>query len=218
MAKVVTMELPGAKRVSLEQAEPKLGTARGKLAKLQAERDRAEARIAEINGELASHSMRRADRVTVEAQRLLAGSGEESETSEASRMAALREESDRLREHRQVLDRAIELQRREIDELECRASQAVCRDLLPDYRQRVEAVARAMIDLGDAWLALLALREQLREAGVRETSYLHQTFACPTGDPHDATSRMAWWLQDAAGAGLIDPKMIPAEWRKAWER
>ena len=120
---------------------------------------------------------------------------------------------DRMR----VLRRAVELQKKKLDEEEARASRKIVERVEPEYRAIVAGLAETMVALGKQMVAENAFFDVLGSGGVRHGSLTRMDVRA-LGNPRDRNSRLSMWLQEAITFGLIDEATVPADWCERWNK
>jgi hypothetical protein len=114
-----------------------------------------------------------------------------------------------LMRRREVLTRAVELARREVDSAEAAASRAICEQVAAEHRERVRDVLLALAELSRANERLHAFYEGLRDRGVSSwASWLRPSTISQLGRANDRYSLVALALREAVQYGLVDAKAL----------
>jgi hypothetical protein len=117
---------------------------------------------------------------------------------------------------RQVLRRAIEMQRQVLERERFRVGREVCEALRPAHREIVQKLADALIALGRVAAEEIDFRNALDEKGVPFAGFLRPMPINRLGNPRDGNSMLARWLLEAVEFDLISSDAIPLEWRQWW--
>jgi hypothetical protein len=175
-----------------------------KLETVTAELSRVERRREELLCELSETNAQRADDTVTAAALAVLGERPEGERPEL-RAARLRDEARALDERRRILQKAVELQRPEVERECARWSRAIVEKTRPAYVASVRAVAAGLAGLSDALAGERAIREGLIDSGVslgaggfRAMTSLSQMRL--DGDGYGLSER---WMRDAKADGLL---------------
>jgi hypothetical protein len=116
------------------------------------------------------------------------------------------------------LGRAIELQRRIVEDKEVEASKQIATRLAPSHRALVGEIAKSLVELGTALTKEEDLRLLLQDSGMRYVTDILRPMGIPAlGDPRDRNSLIAIWLREAIEYDLISESMVPQTWRLRWK-
>jgi hypothetical protein len=202
---------------SLGEVNPAYAAAGKRLGELQQQLTAAEARVQQFLSTACSGGRGDTgkDPLTAEAERLIAGEAP-SRAQTVEHEAALKSLA-QARHEREVLTRAVELQRRVVSEEAGKASREVCAQVKPEHRALVKKMAAALATLGEAVIAERAFRDSLNAAGVSH-SELRALGFYRAGDPLDPHGFFCQWFREAFVAGLVTEADVPAEWRAAWKQ
>jgi len=179
-----------------------------KLVELRRRFDAAEQEVSKLSCARAEHR----DSLTAAAEALIAG-GKDVEA--AKDIDAKLAEAANLRD---TLRRAIKLQEAEIVRQRADASRSICEnpELKSKHGQLVAELARAIISLGKAAEAEERFLYELTSAGVHVSAYFRPMPFRGSYGAHLEHSQIACWLREAVVHGLIEWKIIPEPWLKAW--
>lgn len=112
----------------------------------------------------------------------------------------------RLTQKRSVLDRAIELQRQEVENLRANASRAICDEVRPAYRKLVKDIALRSVALARLLEQESALRDELHQAGVMHASFLSPLpLGLNIGKLSDGYSRINIFLKALVDDNYLSP-------------
>jgi hypothetical protein len=89
-----------------------------------------------------------------------------------------------------------------------RAAAIVREVMAPEWQRRLRAVCAALLAVHDANESLVDLATAMDEAGAASSAMQPQPPAW-LGSPHDSHSQLAYWLREAAAAGVIKAGEIP---------
>jgi len=164
------------------------------------------ARLAELQTELATLASKSEklqaglndtnfDRLTREAKTLLNG-------SDLQLVVAARD-LEAIGHQREVVARAIDLQKRVVANARYKASAAICAGLLPEYRGLVREVARAAILLARAAEKEEAFMDHLKMSDIAFASHLTPVIFRCIGRLSDPYSPVSHFLAEAEEFGLI---------------
>lgn len=202
-----------SKPFDLATEHPGCGSATTKLVELQSKRHRVNADLNDVLDAQRVTSRSNRTGIDIEAAALL----DDAPRDAAYNAVALREQIVALQHERAVLTRAIELQRRIVEDAEIEASREIAMRLVPAHRALVGEIAEALIALGSALAKEADLAMLLRESGVRySTDILRPMGIHNLGDPRDRNSTIAVWLREAVEFQLISETSIPQTWRLRW--
>jgi hypothetical protein len=123
---------------------------------------------------------------------------------------ALRAQHVEARQKIEDLDRAKRLLSEHTAQRRSEISAGICRQLAPEYKARVHAVATALLKAHQAQLDLDALTNELNAKDVAWVGALEPMSPTLLGAPYDNGSPLAFWLKRAAEAGYLEADQIPA--------
>lgn len=121
------------------------------------------------------------------------------------RLEAMAMESRALRSALDLLENQARVERQRC-EAEIRAG------ILPEYKNRLRAIADALKGAHKASLSLSELTGELEKAGVSIMAFNARAPGF-LGSPRDTNSMVAHWFRDMVTEGVIKPNEIPAELR-----
>ena len=171
---------------------------RQKLLQVRADLASAES---EIDGLTARHSeaVKAAHRVHTAAVAYLDGG-----SMEEVDLPALTQAMNDLRAKRAILMEAEEIQRARVTDAESRATQEICDGALPQYRQIMQRIANAIVELGESAKQERDFREALTADGVSVARL--QVVSLPDFLLDNQYSRANLWLQELARDHNIRPR------------
>lgn len=196
------------RKIDLAEVSPRFAAALRKERQLGLHLETIDGRIAAAHAGLTALSHSRDER----AVEML--SATDIDALPAGGEAELRDEISHLGCNRRTTLRAIDLARSETAAARGEASSKVCRELHPEYRARVDALARALIDAYEAHAAVAELTDELDRAGAGWTGLLHPMalkFFRQTG----YSDELPAWLREARQHRLTDVE-FPGVWVRAW--
>jgi hypothetical protein len=190
----------------LPRIEPDAGYQKAleKLEAVTAELSRVERKREELLCELSEIGGRSADDTTTAAALAVLGDRPEGERPEL-RATRLRDEARALDERRRILQKAVELQRPEVERERARWSRLIVEKTRPAYVAIVRGVAEKLRALSDALASERALRESLIDNDVSLGAGGFVPMLGNLGDMRldDENTRASWWMKDAKESGLI---------------
>lgn len=136
------------------------------------------------------------------------------DTASTGGEAGLRDEINRLSGDRSTTLRAIGLARQETSSARGEASAEVCRGLLPEYRERVDALAHALLATYEAHRAVDALTDSLDLAGAGWTGIL-RPMPIKLFRETGFSDALPSWIREAKLHRLTSAE-FPVEWVRAW--
>jgi hypothetical protein len=195
-------------KIDLAASSPRFAAALRKERQLGLHLETIDGRIAAAHAGLAALSHSRDER----AVEMLSATDLDAVASGGE--AGLRDELGRLEGDRRTTLRAMDLARQETAQARGEASAKVCRELLPEYRARVDELARALLVAHRAHAEMDALTNELDRAGAGWTGQLRPMpikFFREVGfsDPLPA------WIREARLHRLTDVE-FPENWVRLW--
>lgn len=125
------------------------------------------------------------------------------EPTKRERLEAMAMESRALRSALDLLENQIRLERQRC-EAEIRAG------ILPEYRNRLRAIAEALKATHKAALNLSELTDELERAGVSIMAFNARAPGF-LGEPRDPNSTVAHWFREMVAEGVLKSSEVPAE-------
>lgn len=151
--------------------------------------------------------------VTAQAAAVVAGA----DVEEATRTLDDRSAIEKLRREQMVLDEAVHQAEKLASNAMEAAQRRVREAMLPEYRERAAAMARAMIPVGLEQEAAYAFADKVRAAGAGDwPRHFGPLGLARVGVPTNEHSMFCHWLTAAVVFGLIEADEIPARWRQTW--
>jgi hypothetical protein len=141
----------------------------------------------------------RDDRLTVEAMALVSGDRK----AKLLDAGTLRTELGKINHKKNVLRRAIEIQRNTVERLRYKHSAELCKELTPQYKGLVRDVARAAVSLAKAMQKERQFRDDLLQADISYTGYLPPVVFKGVGYLDDPDSTINYFLDEAERFGYI---------------
>jgi hypothetical protein len=188
--------------------------AQAKLTELQLRLTSVGEEISHLLGQLAEAERSRKNPVVEAAERLLAGDDTSLDTVVQH---GLNDRLSTLYRRRRILEEAISQQKRILEEERSRASREICESLRPEYLAVVQDLAEAIVAVGRAQEKYQSFVGTLDGADITWLSSL-RPMSFHAASPREYNGRVGHWLLEALEYGLIDPSIIPAEWRQRWAR
>lgn len=193
---------------------PELSSVSPRFAAAVAKVKQVEDRLAELDARIASTQERLQGLPASDADALALLAASDMDAAATGGQAALIDEVNRLAGDRRTARRALDMAVLELRAARGEASTSICRDLLPEYRRRVDALARALLAAHEAHRDLEALTDALDALDIGWPGTLPPMQIRFLGDVA-RDGLLPGWIIEARARGLTSAE-LPAAWVRAW--